>query len=136
MSGGAAIPLDGPFQLTQIDAGDLPFARPTPRRGGQWRLAWPTGTMIFGGWIKALDWLDDSVAKRKVSRDAVILAGPFSVPWILEFYLIAGEEAERNNHTGVFDAYAKSAAFLLATESEYKDRLSDPWVETRANRAT
>lgn len=130
--GPTAIPMSGPFQLMRVES--VPFDKRSLREG-IWRLTWPSGTMLHGSWSKAMDWLDDRVAKNTIARDAILLAGPFSVPWLLEFYLVAAQCAEENNKEGVFDAYAKSASLLLGQDSEYREALLSPWVEERAQRA-
>jgi hypothetical protein len=123
---------NGPFQLVQATPGKAGASK----RAGIWRLAFPSGQMLFEGWSKAIDWLDDEVAKSRIKSDAILLAGPYSVPWLLDYYLIACEEAEADNREGVFDAYASSAKALLETDSAYHDQLMAPWVKERANRAT
>lgn len=126
-----AVPVDGPFQLVRVEGFE-----DRGLRESMWRLSWPSGTFLFSAWRKSLDWLDDRVAKSVIARDAVLLAGPYSVPWLLEWYLVAGQCAENDDKEGVFDAYAKSASLLLGQDSEYREALLSPWVEERANRAS
>lgn len=133
MSAGSALPMNGPLQLARAES--VPSDKRS-LRDGIWRLHWPSGVMLFSGWTKAMDWLDDALAKNHVARDAILLAGPYSVPWLLEWYLVAAECAENNDKKGVFDAYAKSASLLLGTNSEYRPVLLSPWVEERSQRAT
>lgn len=134
MSGSGVIPLGGPFQLVRSESWE--DDKTASIRDGIWRISWPSGTLLHRGWSQAIDWLDDRVAKKVIARDALLLAGPYSVPWVLEWYLVAAAEAEQDNKEGVFDAYAKSASTLLGVGSEYREALMLPWVEERMQRAS
>lgn len=124
-------PIQGPFQL--IRAENVPFDNKSLREG-IWRISWPAGTMLHSGWSKAMDWLDDRVAKNHITRDSILLAGPYAVPWLVEFYLVAAECAEADDKEGVFDAYAKSASLLLGEDKEkYQQVLLSPWAQEKAH---
>jgi hypothetical protein len=132
VSSGSVFPKEGPFLLQQVDETPAPK---DPRKG-MWRLSWPNGTMMFGTWKMALDWLDNEIAQSRVENDAILMAGPYSVPWLLYWYLIAAEGAEANDREAVFDCYASNAKLLLETNSGYHDALTSPWVAERKQRAS
>jgi hypothetical protein len=123
---------DGPFLLKQIE--EIP--PPKNPRKGMWRVSWPSGTMMFPDWKQALDWLDDGIAKSRIKNDAILMAGPYAVPWLLYWYLIAAEAAEINDREGVFDCYASNAKALLETDSNYREALKTPWVAERVQSAS
>lgn len=116
---------EGPFTLIRVES---EANRALPCREGLWRLSWKDGQMIFSGWSRAMDWLDDLIAKKQIDSNSVLLAGPYAVPWVLEWYLIAANEAERDNREGVFDAYSKSAMELLTQDKDHHDQLMKPWA--------
>lgn len=96
-------------------------------RDGIWRIAWDEGVVLYNGWQRAVDALIDLLADHTFTPDTILFAGPFGCPWVLSSYLDAAEAARTGDRENVFDAYAISATQLLAKNTEYQEKLMEPW---------